>query len=191
MSDRTAPVDPVPLRLESTVLYGDFNCPFSALAHDRAQRLNEGSATPLDWRAVEHDAAIPERGSVVDQSGQAQFEAELEQIRSQLTDADPHDFKVPSRRINTARLNVLLASLPTSQRSGFARSVFAAYWRDGVDLNDPDEIAAIGVTATPEGEALARQWQSEWEGFERRIIPMLRLPDGTLSRGLGALARLR
>jgi hypothetical protein len=33
-------------------------------------------------------------------------------------------------------------------------------------------------------------WQAEWQGLDRRVVPMLVLPDGYLSRGLGALARL-
>jgi hypothetical protein len=40
------------------------------------------------------------------------------------------------------------------------------------------------------GRQLADEWRSAWLGLERRLVPMLVLPDGTVSRGLGALARL-
>jgi hypothetical protein len=33
-------------------------------------------------------------------------------------------------------------------------------------------------------------WRDTWHGLERPMVPMLVLPDGYVSRGLGALARL-
>ena len=39
-------------------------------------------------------------------------------------------------------------------------------------------------------DVIARRWQGEFEGLPRPITPTLVLPDGYISRGLGALARL-
>ncbi len=190
----TPPAADGPPDLRGAVVYGDFNCPFSALAHRRVIRraqLDRQDPAPIEWRAVEHDPDIPAGGSDIDEASRSQFEGELEQIRSLLGDDEPDVARVPSRRLNTAKLNVLCASVPISQRGEFVQAVFDAYWIDDQDLNDPDALARFGVTATPEGEQRARQWQAEWTAFERRIVPMMRLPDGTPSRGLGALARLR
>lgn len=176
---------------DGLVIYGDFSCPFSALAHRRAMRRADRDSLPFVWRAVEHDPDVPAEGIVLDDSARAGFEAELAQIRELLTDGEADEQQVPTIRLNTARLNTLYASLPASRRDEFARAVFEAYWRDGRNLNDPAELERFGAAATVDGERLAQQWQREWDGFERRIVPMMRLGDGKLSRGRGALMRLQ
>jgi hypothetical protein len=40
-------------------VYGDFNCPFSALATARATVLEARGLAVIEGRAVEHDPAIP------------------------------------------------------------------------------------------------------------------------------------
>ena len=44
------------------VVYGDFNCPFSALASRRVDRIEAQGRARVDWRAVEHDEQIPRTG---------------------------------------------------------------------------------------------------------------------------------
>jgi hypothetical protein len=46
-------------------IYGDFNCPFSALASARADLLLDGDYE-IDWRAIQHDTAIPVSGEPVE-----------------------------------------------------------------------------------------------------------------------------
>jgi hypothetical protein len=48
------------------VIYGDFSCPFSGLAIDRAARLEATGRAVVEWRAVEHVASIPTEGRPVD-----------------------------------------------------------------------------------------------------------------------------
>jgi len=172
------------------VIYGDFSCPFSDLAHRRAIRGAE-QGVAFEWRAVQHAPEVPAVGVPLDDDARAGFADELAQIRELLADGEDDRQHVPSYRLNTARLSAIHASLPPTQRDQFATAVFDAYWRDGRNLNDPAELERLGATATADGEELARQWQHEWEGFERRIVPMMRLADGSFSRGLGALARLQ
>jgi hypothetical protein len=52
-------------------------------------------------------------------------------------------------------------------------------WSDGAE---PD--------ATAEDPDTAARWQREWDATEKKMVPMLILPDGYISRGLGALKRL-
>ena len=47
-------------------IYGDFNCPFSALASVRADVLLAADAYEIDWRAIQHDTAIPTAGEAVE-----------------------------------------------------------------------------------------------------------------------------
>ena len=37
------------------IIYGDFNCPYSYLASQRADRLARAGTVLAEWRAVEHD----------------------------------------------------------------------------------------------------------------------------------------
>jgi hypothetical protein len=46
-----------------------------------------------------------------------------------------------------------------------------------------------GQTSDP-AVPLVTLWRDTWYGLERPMVPMLVLPDGYVSRGLGALARL-
>jgi hypothetical protein len=50
-------------------------------------------------------------------------------------------------------------------------------------------LEALGCPPAAPGRTMAA-WQSQWDATERKVVPMLVLEDGVLSRGLGALARL-
>ncbi len=54
------------MNLEEAVMtvtvYGDFNCPYSYLASQRADLLSRAGVA-VDWRAVEHDRGLPVTGS--------------------------------------------------------------------------------------------------------------------------------
>lgn len=173
------------------IVYGDFNCPFSALAHERAMRQQARGLLHLEWRAVEHDPDVPPEGEVVDEETRDQFEEELTQIRELLVDGEPDVLRVPSRRLNTRRLNALLASTPPAERADFRRAVFGAYWVHDHDMNSCEFLDGLATVESPAGVSMAIDWQWDWESFERRIVPMMRLPDGKLVRGLGVLARLK
>lgn len=45
------------------IIYGDFNCPYSYLASQRADRLIRGGMAAIDWRAVEHDRPLAVTGT--------------------------------------------------------------------------------------------------------------------------------
>ncbi len=45
------------------IVYGDFNCPYSYLASQRADLIACGGVAAVDWRAVEHDRGPSLTGS--------------------------------------------------------------------------------------------------------------------------------
>lgn len=198
--------------IPTVVLYGDFNCPFSALAATRAERLERAGLLGVDWRCVEHDPSIGPNETPLTAEQHAAFAAELEQVAGLLTDDDQFPARVPTRRLNTRDLNLTYAAAPTSMRPRLRAELFAAYWFHDVDLTDDLTLAGIvasvakrvgdddpeaagssppattGVRSTP--RQTVATWQAEWLALPRPIVPAMVLPDGSVSRGLGALARL-
>ncbi len=55
------------------IIYGDFNCPFSALASARATELEARDLVEIEWRAVEHDPSIRDTGEPVTAERKAEF----------------------------------------------------------------------------------------------------------------------
>lgn len=71
------------------VAVGDFNCPFSAVASGRAAVLEQRGDASFDWRAIEHDTAIPRRGHAVAGPLADGMRAELDQILGLLLPGEP------------------------------------------------------------------------------------------------------
>jgi predicted DsbA family dithiol-disulfide isomerase len=144
-------------------IYGDFNCPFSALASVRADLL-AGDDYEIDWRAVQHDTTIPADGEVVDGETCAELASEVAKIL-ELSAQDVHlELVVPPVRSNTAAASAAFAGAG-DDADRLRRQLFAAVWAEGSNIG-------------------------EFEALPEPITPSLVLPDGYVSRGLGALARL-
>jgi predicted DsbA family dithiol-disulfide isomerase len=170
------------------VIYGDFNCPFSALASNRGARLERAGAAAVDWRAVAHDLEIPVPGGPVDDTEARALEAEIEQVRGLLLPDETLELGVPPVRSNTVAATDAYAAAEVGSRPQTRRALFCAYWEQGQDLADPTVLATMGLTAHE--PTVAAGWREEWLAFDRPLVPIMRLPDGYVSRGLGALARL-
>ena len=170
------------------IVYGDFNCPFSALASARARVLELRGDARVDWRAVEHAPDIPPEGNPVTGAVGDELAGELDQIRGLLVAGEPDPLALPPVLPNTNRATAAFAATPEADRPALRSRLFGALWSDGTDLGDADELAALGLSASD--PATAAGWRDEWLALERRLVPMMILPDGYVSRGLGALARL-
>jgi len=168
-------------------IYGDFNCPFSALASARADVLRPADAYEIDWRAVQHDTAIPTAGEAVEGDTAAELAEEIATI----ADLSDHDVRlrlvVPPVRSNTAAACAAFAAAG-DEADRFRRRLFAAVWAEGRNVGEPADLDSLG--AVSRDDITARRWQEEFEALPRPITPILVLPDGYISRGLGALARL-
>lgn len=175
------------------VVYGSFNCPYSFLASRRARRLVEAGETSLEWRAVVHDTEVPAGGLPVTGELADMFDRELEEISGLLAPGEDYPARRPSVQPDTMAAVAAYAARSDAGRQeetdALRAALFEALWVDGRDIGDPDVLGRLGCPPATPG-ATMRRWQSQWESTERRVVPMMILEDGTLSRGLGALKRL-
>jgi hypothetical protein len=173
--------------VSALTIYGDFNCPFSALGSARADVLLAAGTHAIEWRAIQHDTTIPIGGELVEGDVAAALASEVAKIR----ELSAHDVRlhlvVPSVRSNTAVASEAFAAA-TNDADELRRRLFAAVWTEGRNLGDLTQLDRLGAVARD--VATARRWQDEFEALPRPITPTLVLPDGYVSRGLGALARL-
>ena len=170
------------------VIYGDFNCPFSALASARATDLEARGLAEVEWRAVEHDPAIPVAGEPVTVQRRGEFERELAQIRSLLVDGEIDRLRVPNNRANTGLATAAYAATPKHAQSKLREQLFESYWTRGDDLGAELIERLVG---SRRNEETAVAWRIAWLALPDPIVPTMVLPDGYVSRGLGALNRLR
>ena len=168
-------------------IYGDFNCPFSALASARADALIAAGTHEIEWRAIQHDTTIPGGGEPVEGDTAVALAAEVATI----LELSEHDVRlhlaVPPVRSNTAVASAAFAAASTDVDE-LRRRLFAAVWTDGRNLGDPNELDRLGAVAR--NVTIAHSWQDDFDALPRPITPTLVLEDGYVSRGLGALARL-
>ncbi len=171
---------------ERLVIFGDFNCPFCALASARADVLLATGNYEISWRAIQHDTGVAESGEVLGEAARAALAAEIAQV-FELSARDLRlRLAVPATRPNTALACQAFAAAPDPHRT--RRRLFAAVWAEGRNISKATELGRIG--ASGRNLETARVWQSAFDALERPITPTLVLPDGYVSRGLGALRRL-
>lgn len=170
------------------IVYGDFNCPYSALASIRAIHLERLRRAKVDWRAVEHAPEIPLTSTQITGELRADLRRELDEIRGLLTVDETDRLSLPAVQSNTKLATAAFAAVPPSERTTLRARLFAAYWGEGADLADSTTLAVLGASQTD--DATAERWRREWVAVTKPIVPVMILPDGYVSRGLGALARL-
>ena len=168
-------------------IYGDFNCPFSALASVRADLLLATGFHNVHWRAIQHDRAIPAAGAPVDRQMADELAVEIATIH----DLSEHDVRLhlapPPVRSKTALACAAFASAG-AEAHRLRRRLFAAVWAEGRNLGDPAELRRLH--AEGRDVALARRWQEGYDALPRPLTPTLVLPDGSVSGGFAALAHL-
>jgi 2-hydroxychromene-2-carboxylate isomerase len=169
-------------------IYGDFNCPFSALASARADVLLARGSHKIEWRAIQHDTTIPAAGEPVHGDAAVAFAAEIATVLELSEDALRLRLVVPPVRSNTALASAAFAAAGGDDAHRLRGRLFAAIWAEGRNLGDPAELRRLNADRRDVG--VAQHWQDEYDALPRPITPSLVLPDGYVSRGLGALARL-
>jgi 2-hydroxychromene-2-carboxylate isomerase len=168
-------------------IYGDFNCPYSALASGRADLLLEAGHHEIDWRAIQHDPAIPTVGEPTDGA----LAAELDREVAEVLELSNYDLRlhlvVPPVRANTEEACAAFAA-GVDDPHPLRRRLFSAVWTEGANVGDPHVVDR--VAGHSRDHARAGHWQAQYRALPRPITPTLVFPDGRVSRGLGALAQL-
>jgi predicted DsbA family dithiol-disulfide isomerase len=172
-------------RLQLTI-YGDFNCPFSALASVRADALLAIGAYEIDWRAVQHDTALPAAGEILEAEAVAELTDEIATIRDLLAPEERVQLVVPRVRSNTAAASAAFAAAPDDDP--LRRRLFAAVWTEARNVGDATELERLDAVRRDDGRA--RRWQDEFDALAQPVTPSLVLPDGEVVPGIDALARL-
>jgi predicted DsbA family dithiol-disulfide isomerase len=172
-------------------VYGDFNCPYSALASRRVDDLlQRGIDVRVEFRAVEHRDDIPADGEPMTGARAAKMAEELEEVRAQLLPGELFDFRVPATLSNTGPAIAAYASAPPEDRPALRRAFFRSLWVEDRDISWVASLSDLGAPAADAvGEAAAAQWREEWDDADG-AVPALRLPDGVMVSGLDALGRL-
>lgn len=174
--------------MATVVIYGDFNCPFSAVASSRAAHVRTAGLADVDWHAVEHAPDLPSGGEAVTGSLAAELDREIEQISQHLTDSEAGILTRPSRRPNTALATAVYASTTGEDRHALRQAIFTALWKHDADIGDAEILATLGATACD--QATAATWRRAWQSLPQQIVPAMVLPDGYVSRGVDVLTRL-
>ncbi|SLM49337.1 conserved protein of unknown function [Nitrospira japonica] len=176
--------------LRSFVLYSDFNCPFCYALHERLHRMK--LLESVDWRGVQHAPYLPRPMRQWDGTMKAELQYEVPAVRR----LDPDLLiELPKGKPNTARAIDWAARLLSSDIHGgmeFVRLVYAAFWRDGLDISDEavlDQLAAqhtdtgIPGRAEERSGSIAREWEEGWHGTGQSSVPILVSPDDRLLVG--------
>jgi 2-hydroxychromene-2-carboxylate isomerase len=128
------------------IVYGDFNCPYSYLASQRADRLVRGGIVEVDWRAVEHDPKLALTGTSAE-AGRGTWERELAEVAT-LTLPGEHVPATPPPLASNTRAAV--AAYAEAVTDGIAdelrRRLFAAIWARGRHVSSAYEVRRL-VTA--------------------------------------------
>jgi 2-hydroxychromene-2-carboxylate isomerase len=158
----------------NVIVYGDFNCPYSYLASQRAD-LPSRAGVAVDWRAVEHDRGLPVTGSRSD-SDRAAWDRELAEVASLALPGEQVPADPPVLISNTA---AAVAAYAEAVSDGVAdelrRRLFAAIWVQGLHLSSAYEVRRL-ITAM--------MWPAEdiTDRLASPDIPSLLLRDTDMAR---------
>jgi len=168
------------------VIYGDFNCPYSALASRRIDDPLRIGAAAIEWRAVEHEPDIAAEGRPVDGDLRRKLQREVQEIGELLRPVEDFVPVLPDLYPNTHDASQVFSTWEDEAAHFYRRQAFDAVWLDGRNISD---VSVLGETGVGQREPRADAWQREWEEIERRVVPLLTIDD-EIVYGTDALARL-
>ena len=158
----------------NVIVYGDFNCPYSYLASQRADLLSRAGVA-VDWRAVEHDRGLAVTGSRSD-SDQATWNRELTEVASLALPGEHVPDRPPVLVSNTKAAVAAYAEAVSDGVAGELRGrLFRAIWVQSLHLSGAYEVRRL-VTGV--------MWPQE-DITDRLVspdIPSLLLRDPDLAR---------
>ena len=127
----------------TVIVYGDFNCPYSYLASQRADLLSRTGIAAVDWRAVEHDQGLPMTGSRPD-GDRAAWDRELAEVASLGLPGEQIPAGPPAMISNTqAAVAAYAEAVSDGVADELRRCVFAAIWARGLHLSSAPEVRRL------------------------------------------------
>jgi predicted DsbA family dithiol-disulfide isomerase len=142
----------------------------------------------VDWRAVEHDRAIPVPSEAVEGDLAAMLDREVTEVRNLLRPNEAFSIHRPTVHPNSGVATAAFAAA-ADRSNELRRRLFAALWVHGRDIGDRSVLTDLGADEGGDPARVAT-WRAEWSAFDRGVVPMLVEPGGDVWRGLEALDRL-
>jgi 2-hydroxychromene-2-carboxylate isomerase len=158
----------------NVIVYGDFNCPYSYLASQRADLLSRAGIA-VEWRAVEHDRRLPVTGSRSDSDRDA-GDRELAEAASLALPGEHVPSGLPALISNTqAAVAAYAEAVSDGVADALRRSLFHAIWVQGLHLSGASEVRRL---------IAAVMWPQEdiTDRLASPGIPSLLLRDTDLTR---------
>jgi DSBA-like thioredoxin domain-containing protein len=141
------------------IVYGDFNCPYSYLASQRADALVRAGRAEVEWCAVEHDWRLALTG-IRSGSGPARWQRELAEVAALAGPDEQAPGAVPALVSNTgAAVAAYAEAVADGVQDELRRSLFSEIWVRLRHLSGPSEVRRLVraqmYPAGPPGESLA------------------------------------
>jgi len=125
------------------IIYGDFNCPYSYLASQRADRLARAGTVLAEWRAVEHDRCLAVTGTR-SEGDRAAWESELAEVAALALPGEDVPQVPPPVISNTG---AAVAAYAEAVSDGIAdelrRRLFHAVWAEGRHISSAYEVRRL------------------------------------------------
>jgi hypothetical protein len=135
---------------------------------------------------VVHDPDVPTGGTLVAGQLPEMLDQELAVIRGLLAPGERYPARRPPVQPNTTAAVAGFSSVQGERAEALRVARFEAYWVNAADIGFRSVLHRLGCPAATgrDDAALAILLV----GTERPVLPMMVLPDGKVSRGLGSLA---
>jgi hypothetical protein len=167
------------------VVNGSFNCPCNFLPSRRVDRLIDFGAAEVEWRAVVHDPDVPVGGLQITDELAMMFDCEFEAFRGLLCADDPYPSGRPIEQPNKTLAVAAYATTTGGNADRMRAAIFDTSWIEGRYIGDQTVLRDLNCPTQTPGDTMHRRRET-WLAFERLTIPMMVLPDGTVSQGLGS-----
>jgi hypothetical protein len=125
------------------IIYGDFNCPYSFLASQRADRLVRSGEAAVEWRAVEHDRLLPLTGTSSGADA-ADWDRELAEVAALALAGERPPTSPPPMVSNTrAAVAAYAEAVTDGVQDELRRLLFRAIWADGRHISSGYDVRRI------------------------------------------------
>jgi len=125
------------------IVYGDFNCPYSCLASQRADEVARLGEAEVEWRAVEHDPALALTGTPSSLDPE-RWRRELAELALLAEEGEQAPGVAPSVISNTGAAVAAYAEAVTDGvQDDLRRSLFSEIWVKRRHLSSPYGIRQL------------------------------------------------